>query len=110
MSELSQNALVSTKPRDLSQAPFWAIPITNLVLQGCAVQPFFFYITSTSLNNKRNIEEMSGISDFPDSREACKSYKKHHLVDPKREFYIFFTGNDSIEVIEQPFIGIRGQV
>jgi hypothetical protein len=53
---------------------------------------------------------MSVISDFPDSREAWQSYKKHHLIDPKREFYIFFTGNEIIEVIEQPFMGIRGQV
>jgi hypothetical protein len=67
-------------------------------------------LEATSLNNKRSIEEMSVISEFPDSREAWQSYKKYHLVDPKREFYIFFTGNELIEVIEQPFMGIRGQI
>ncbi|MCD9022059.1 hypothetical protein [Cohnella silvisoli] len=67
-------------------------------------------IKASSVNNHRIIEEMSVMSEFPDSREAWREYKKFHLADPQREFYIFFTGNESIEVIEQPFMGFRGRL
>jgi hypothetical protein len=66
-------------------------------------------IEASSLNSRRIIEEMSVMSDFPDSRQAWTEYKKFHLAEPDREFYIFFTGNESIEVIEQPFFGFRGK-
>ncbi|MBB6638295.1 hypothetical protein [Cohnella thailandensis] len=66
-------------------------------------------IEASSLNSRRIIEEMSVMSDFPDSRQAWTEYKKFHLAEPDREFYIFFTGNESIEVIEQPFLGFRGK-
>lgn len=48
------------------------------------------------------------MSDFPDSRQAWAEYKKFHLAEPEREFYIFFTGNETIEVIEYPLVGFRG--
>ena len=65
-------------------------------------------LSAHSANHKRNIEEMSVISDFLNPKEAWNSYKKLHLADPIRELYVFYTGNEIIEVIEQPFTGIRG--
>ncbi|TMV50676.1 hypothetical protein FE783_08255 [Paenibacillus mesophilus] len=67
-------------------------------------------IDATSVNNHRIINEMSVMSDFPDSRQAWSEYKKFHLAEPDREFYIFFTGNETIEVIEHPFLGFRGTI
>jgi hypothetical protein len=67
-------------------------------------------IDATSVNSHRVIEEMSVMSEFPDSRQAWSEYKKIHIANPNREIYIFFTGNESIEVIEQPFLGLRGKL
>lgn len=64
-------------------------------------------LNAMSLSDKRIIEEMSVISNFPDSRQAWKDYKSKHLTNPERELYIFFTGNESIEVHEQSFMGYR---
>jgi hypothetical protein len=61
-----------------------------------------------SNNYKRSIDDMSVVSDFDDPKHAWASYKKLHLAEPSRELYVFYTGNEYIEVIEQPFIGIRG--
>jgi hypothetical protein len=36
---VSDNVVVSAKPRDLSPTPFWAGPLADLVSQGCAAQP-----------------------------------------------------------------------
>ncbi|WP_138495286.1 hypothetical protein [Paenibacillus pinistramenti] len=65
-------------------------------------------LSAESSNHKRSINNMSVILDFLDPKDAWSSYKKLHLSDPSRELYVFYTGNEIIEVIEQPFTGIRG--
>jgi hypothetical protein len=65
-------------------------------------------ISAVSRDSKRTIEEMSVLDNFEETMDAWKSYKHYHLADPNREFYIFYTGNEYLEVLEQPFIGIRG--
>ncbi|MGD9679364.1 MAG: hypothetical protein AB7V16_13565 [Vulcanibacillus sp.] len=65
-------------------------------------------LSTSSKNKKRNIEEMSVISDFKETKDAWQAFKKHNLDNPYGEYYIFHTSNVEIEVIEQPFIGIRG--
>lgn len=65
-------------------------------------------LSTSSNNNKRKLEEMSVISDFNDTKDAWQAFKKHNLEDPSGEYYIFHTSNTEIEVIEQPFTGIRG--
>jgi hypothetical protein len=57
----------------------------------------------------RYLEELSVISNFPESTNAWKEYKKLHLAEPSREYYIFHTDHKTIEVKEQKFIGFRRQ-
>ncbi|MBU5351091.1 hypothetical protein KQI74_02285 [Paenibacillus barcinonensis] len=66
-------------------------------------------ISAYSANNIRNIEELSVINDYEDTKLAWDAYKKHHSSEPSREYYIFHTANENIEVQEQEFIGIGGQ-
>lgn len=65
-------------------------------------------LTSHSISNKRTINEMSVISNYINPKEAWDTYKRLHFSDPSRELYVFYTGNEHIEVIEQPFTGVRG--
>ncbi|WP_411344196.1 hypothetical protein ACE3MZ_21870 [Paenibacillus sp. WLX1005] len=65
-------------------------------------------LSAYTINHKRSIEDMSVVSDFDDPQQAWQMYRKRHIADPSRELYVFYTGNESIEVIEQPFTGIRG--
>lgn len=64
-------------------------------------------ISAYSENSTRYIEELSVISNFLESTLAWKEYKKLHLADPSREYYIFHTDHETIEVKEQKFIGVR---
>jgi hypothetical protein len=64
-------------------------------------------ISAYSENSIRYLEELSVISNFPESTYACKEYKKLHLAEPSREYYIFHTDYQTIEVKEQKFIGVR---
>jgi hypothetical protein len=63
-------------------------------------------ISAYSSNNKRYINEMAFIADFIETKDAWTAYKDRHLSEPAREYYIFFTSNETLEVLEQPFIGI----
>lgn len=63
-------------------------------------------ISAYSKNSIRYLEELSVISTFPESTLAWKEYKKLHLANPSREYYIFHTDHETIEVKEQKFIGI----
>jgi hypothetical protein len=64
-------------------------------------------ISAYSKNSIRYLEELSVISKFPESTLAWKEYKKLHLAEPSREYYIFHTDHETIEVKEQKFIGVR---
>lgn len=64
-------------------------------------------IAAHSRNSIRYLDELSVISYFTDSTLAWKEYKKLHLAEPTREYYIFHTDHKIIEVTEQKFIGVR---
>lgn len=66
-------------------------------------------LSAKSFNRKRHIEEMSVLSDFIETKDAWSAYKKHHLAEPSREYYIFHTSNEFLEILEQPFTGVRGR-
>lgn len=63
-------------------------------------------ISAHSENSIRYPDELSVISNFPDSTTAWKAYKKHHLAERSGEYYIFHTDNEALEVEEQKFIGV----
>jgi hypothetical protein len=64
-------------------------------------------ISAYSKDSIRHIEEVAVISCFPDSTLAWKEYKKLHLANRSREYYIFHTDHKSIVVEEQKFVGVR---
>lgn len=64
-------------------------------------------LKANSQDNKRKIEDMAVISEYTNSTNAWKGYKKLHLSNPSRELYIFHTSNKEIEVTEDKFTGIR---
>lgn len=65
-------------------------------------------LSTHSKDNKRDIVEMSVVSNFTETDQAWQDFKKHHMSNPTREYYIFHTSNQDLEIIEQPFTGIRG--
>lgn len=63
--------------------------------------------SACSKNSIHYLDDLSVISHFPDSTLAWKEYKKLHLAEPTREYYIFHTDHNTIEVKEQKFIGVK---
>jgi hypothetical protein len=65
-------------------------------------------IKTVSINRKRTIEEMTVVEQYQENDEAWNGYKHFHKQNPQREFYIFHTSNENVEVIDEQFLGIRG--
>jgi len=68
----------------------------------------FEALSAKSIDKTRQIEDLAVISDFQDTNQAWQAYKEHHLADPQREYYIYHTSHENLEIIEQPFSGVRG--
>ena len=58
--------------------------------------------------NKRILEELAVIDVFPDSDSALKAYTKFHREDPDREYYVFHTSREFLDVHERTWLGVRG--
>lgn len=62
---------------------------------------------ATSVKQRRTIEDMYVVDKYNSSTEAWSGYKEHHKEHPDREYYIFHTSKENVEVVEQFFNGIR---
>ncbi|KRE50704.1 hypothetical protein ASG85_20410 [Paenibacillus sp. Soil724D2] len=62
---------------------------------------------AVSKNRLRTIEEMTVVEEYDNPMNAWEGYKLHHKEIPEREFYVFHTSKEEIEVIEEYFTGIR---
>ena len=62
-----------------------------------------------SEQGKRIVKQLAVISSFEDSIVAMKAYAKLHHEAPMREFYIFHTDREQLDIHERSWLGIRGQ-
>ncbi|WP_317617265.1 hypothetical protein [Paenibacillus elgii] len=57
-------------------------------------------LKAVSNKRKRTIEEMTVVEEYDNPMKAWDGYKRHHMENPEREFYVFHTSKQEIEVIE----------
>jgi hypothetical protein len=58
-----------------------------------------------SESGKRIVKQLSVINTFPDSVVAMKAYAKLHL--PMREFLVFHTDREQLDIQERVWLGLR---
>lgn len=58
--------------------------------------------------NKRILDHLVVLDTFPDSVMAMKRYAQIHHDAPDREYYVFHTGRERLDITERAWIGIRG--
>ncbi|KZE71681.1 hypothetical protein AV654_05595 [Paenibacillus elgii] len=63
-------------------------------------------LKAMSSNHMRTIEEMTVVEEYDNPLQAWEGYKRHHKENPEREFYVFHTTKQEIEVIEGYFTGV----
>lgn len=67
-------------------------------------------IKASSKNRKRTLEEITVVEDYDASTKSLDGYKRYPKESPEREFYIFHTSKENVDVVEEYFSGIRGQI
>lgn len=63
-----------------------------------------------SVDGKRFLEQLAVVGIFPDSVTAMKRYAQLHRDMPTREYYVFHSSRETLEVIERRWIGVRGAI
>ena len=66
-------------------------------------------IEAHSAASKRVLEQLAVIDSFPNSA-ALKRYQQLHRIMPAREYYVFHSSREPLEVIERRWIGVRGAI
>jgi hypothetical protein len=64
-------------------------------------------IEAHSEGNQRLLEELAVIDSFPDSTSAWRRYTQLHHETANREFYIFHTDREQLNITERVWLGIR---
>lgn len=55
-----------------------------------------------------HIDDLAVIECFSNSRDAMGRQHELHKRNPGREYYFFHTSRETLDVIERPWVGIRG--
>ena len=61
-----------------------------------------------SEGGKRILKQLSVINTYTDSVVAMKAYAKLHHEIPAREFFVFHTDHEQLDISERRWLGIRG--
>jgi len=64
-------------------------------------------IKARSESGKRILEQLSVVSEFPDSVMALKDYAQLHKEAPERELYVLHTSREMLDITERTWLGIR---
>lgn len=61
----------------------------------------------TTPDQQRSLDRIAVIEYCSDGQTAFQRYQALHRQHPEREFYFFHTSRETLEIHEQPWIGIR---
>lgn len=64
-------------------------------------------IKAHSNNGKRIVEDMDLVGVYDKGNEALKDYTNRHKEDKSKEFYVYSTINEKLEIEERAWIGVR---
>jgi hypothetical protein len=64
-------------------------------------------IKAHSEADKRVLDQLSVVNTFQDSTSALKSYTNLHRAHPDREFYVFHTSREMLDITERSWLGFR---
>ncbi len=59
--------------------------------------------------NKRIVNQMAVVDSFTNSRSALNSYIELHERAPEKELYVVHTDRETLDIIQQRWLGIRGR-
>lgn len=67
----------------------------------------FESLKAKSEKGKRIVEDLAVIAAFDNGSEALKSYSSWHKKDKSKEMYVYNTANESLDIEERVWVGVR---
>ena len=67
----------------------------------------FEAITAYSENGKRIVTDLAVVNSYENGKDALKDYAVHHKADKQKEYYVYNTSNENLEIEERAWIGVR---
>ncbi len=64
-------------------------------------------IHAHSVNDKRILDDLAVLNAYDNSVAAMKEYGKFHRESPQRELYVCHTVNETLDITERHWFGIR---
>ena len=64
-------------------------------------------LKAKSEKGKRIIEDLAIIEVFDNGSEALKSYSFWHKKDKSKEMYVYNTANETLDIEERLWVGVR---
>lgn len=67
----------------------------------------FESLKAKSEEGKRIVEDLAVIAAFDNGSEALKNYSLWHKKDKSKEMYVYNTANESLDIEERVWVGVR---
>jgi hypothetical protein len=64
-------------------------------------------LDANTKEHRRVVDRMAVVEVCAGGAAALQRYRELHQAHPDREFYFAHTGNDELEIVERPWIGVR---
>ncbi len=64
-------------------------------------------VKAHSEGDQRILDQLAVLDAFHDSATALSAYARIHREVPQREFYVFHTSRDTLDIRERQWLGIR---
>lgn len=67
----------------------------------------FQAISAYSEGGKRIVTDLAVLKSYDKGNDALKDYANYHKADKQKEYYVYNTTNETLEIEERAWIGVR---
>ena len=70
-------------------------------------QILFQFIFAYSENGKRIVTDLAVLKSYEKGNDALKDYANYHKADKQKEYYVYNTTHETLEIEERAWGGVR---
>lgn len=67
----------------------------------------FQAVSAYSENGKRIVNDLAVLKSYDKGNEALKDYANYHKADKQKEYYVYNTTHETLEIEERVWVGVR---
>ncbi|WP_252249203.1 hypothetical protein [Clostridium sp. VAP23] len=67
----------------------------------------FQAISAYSEDGKRIVTDLAVLKSYDKGNDALRDYENYHKADKQKEYYVYNTTHETLEIEERAWIGVR---